>query len=81
MLQSCHHVPSFDGPHRQSDLAGRSSQPSGFLSWPIAMKLRTIADALREGIAAHRSYWHLSSRGIPHATAIRQAFGISRHGR
>ena len=77
MLQSCHHVPSFDEPHQVPDRAGCSSQPTGFLSLPIAIKLRTVADALREGIAAHRHYEHLRSRGTPHDTAIRQAFGIS----
>ena len=54
---------------------------SGFWSWPIATKLRSVSNALREGIAAHRHYEHLRSRGIPHDAAIRQALGISRPGK
>jgi hypothetical protein len=77
MLQYFCHVPGFDETHKALDLAGWSSQPAGFSCIPITTKLRTVRDALREGIAAHRQYERLRSRGIPHDKAIRQALGIS----
>jgi uncharacterized protein YjiS (DUF1127 family) len=77
MLQSFCHAPGFDKTHQALDFAGWSSQPAGFSSSPTATKLRAVWDALREGIAAHRQYEHLRSRGIPHDMAIRQALGIS----
>jgi hypothetical protein len=35
-------------------------------------------DALREGLAAHRQYEQLRSRGVPHDTALREALGFGR---
>jgi hypothetical protein len=81
MLQRSCHTPGFDETHQVRDLAGWSSQPTGFSSSPIAAGLRTIWDALREAIAADRRYERLRSMGIPHDTAIRQALGISRAGK
>jgi hypothetical protein len=80
MLLSFRHAPGFDETHHALDLAGWSSQPTSFSSSPIATKLRAIWDALREGIAAHRHYEQLTSRGISHDTAIRQALRISHSG-
>ena len=76
MLQCSCHTPGSDETHEAWDLSDWSSQPTGFSS-PITTKLRTIWDALREGIAACRQYEHLRSKRIPHDTAIRQALGIS----
>ena len=80
MLRSFCHAPEFDETHHGLELAGWSSQPTGFSSPPIASKLRAIWDALREGIAARRQYEQLTSRGIPHDTAIIQALRISHPG-
>jgi hypothetical protein len=80
MLRNSCYAPGYDETHHALDLAGWSSRPTGFSSSPIASKLRAIWDALREGIAAHRQYEHLASRGIPHDTAIRQALSISHPG-
>jgi hypothetical protein len=77
MLQSFCHAPGFDETHRALDLAGWTPESTGSSSSPIPTKLRTIRDALREGIAAHREYEHLRWEGVPHDTAIRQALGIS----
>jgi hypothetical protein len=33
-------------------------------------------DALREGLAAHRQYEQLRSRGVPHDTALREVVGL-----
>jgi len=43
---------------------------------PIAPTLRAILDGWRDGLAAHRQYEQLRSRGIPHDTAVREALGI-----
>jgi hypothetical protein len=78
MLQIFCHAPGFDESHRvQDDLAGWSSHSTGFSSSPVATTLRTIWDALREGIAAHHQYQHLRSKGIPHDTAVRAALVTS----
>jgi hypothetical protein len=80
MLLSFHHAPGFDETHHALDLAGWSPQATGFASSPTTSRLRAIWDALREGITAHRHYEQLTSRGIPHDTAIRQALRISHPG-
>jgi hypothetical protein len=35
-----------------------------------------MGEALREGLAAHREYEELRSRGMPHDTALRAALGL-----
>jgi hypothetical protein len=77
MLQSSSHAPGFGEAQQGPDFACRSASPTGFWSSPIAAKLRIVRDALSQGIAAHRRYEHLRSRGVPHDPAIRQALGIS----
>ena len=55
---------------------GASSQqqyrysPSG---WPPLATLRTMCEALREGLAMHRQYEDLRSKGFAHDAALRQA--------
>jgi hypothetical protein len=80
MLLSFRHAPGFDETHHALDLAGWSPQATGFASSPTTSRLRAIWDALREGITAHRHYEQLTSRGISHDTAIRQALRISHPG-
>jgi hypothetical protein len=46
-------------------------------SRPLAATLRSVLDALWEGLAAHHKYEQLRSRGIAHATALRRAFGAT----
>ena len=77
MQQSSCHAPHHHEAHRVLDCAVWSLQPSATWSSPIASTLRTIWEALRDGIAAHRQYEHLRSTGTPHGTAIRQALGTS----
>jgi len=80
MLLSFRHAPGFDETHHALDLAGWSPQATGFASSPTTSRLQAIWDALREGITAHRHYEQLTSRGIPHDTAIRHALRISHPG-
>jgi hypothetical protein len=77
MLHSFHHAPGFHRIHHEPCLAGPSAHPTRSSSWPIAITLQAIFDALREGLAAHRQYEDLTRRRIPHDAALRQAFGIS----
>lgn len=58
-------------------LAAQHAAPTDHPSWTLATALRTVLDALREAVGAHRQYEHLRSRGTPHDTALRQALGIS----
>ncbi len=73
--------PSVGEAYHEMRLAGRPVLPIACSSWPIATTLRTICVALGEGLAAHRQYQHLRSKGISHDTAIRQALGISHPGK
>ena len=70
-------TPTFGDSCRETELAGRPAQRADDRSRPTAVMLRTIRDALLEGLAAHRRYEHLRSKGVHHDPAIRQAFGIS----
>jgi hypothetical protein len=58
---------------------GQSAETTAWSSRPLATTLRNVRDALQEGLAAHRQYEHLRSRGISHDTALRHAFAISQH--
>ena len=70
-------TPTFGRLYREPELAVRPAQRADDRSRPTAVTLRSIRDALREGLAAHRRYEHLRSEGVHHDPAIRQAFGIS----
>jgi hypothetical protein len=74
MLGSCHYVPDFDRTHHASRIS-RTARPA---SAPDAMvsALRTAREAWRDGLAAHRHYEDLRSRGVPHEEAIRDALGV-----
>jgi hypothetical protein len=76
MLRNSCFAPDFDGLDREADLARLTARRAAFSSWRIATALRTIWDAWREGLAAHRQYEQLKSRGIPHDTALRAAIGL-----
>jgi hypothetical protein len=76
MLRNCHCTPGFENGHREANLAGRTALPAA--AWSIAATLRAIGEAWREGLAAHREYERLRSRGMAHDTALRESLGISR---
>ena len=44
--------------------------------WPSLTTLRTMCEALREGLAMHRQYEVLRSKGFAHDAALRQALAI-----
>jgi hypothetical protein len=63
--------------YRETELAVHPIRRTDNRPMAIAGMPRAILDALREGLAAHRRYEHLRSKGVHHDPAIRQAFGIS----
>jgi hypothetical protein len=64
LVELCRETGPADGP------AWQSTAP------PIATRLRAIADAWREGLAACRQYEELRSSGVPHERAVREALGL-----
>jgi hypothetical protein len=45
-------------------------------AWPPLGVLRAMCEALHEGLAVHRDYEVLRSKGLPHDAALRQALAI-----
>ncbi len=45
-------------------------------AWPPLRVLRAMCEALHEGLAVHRQYEALRSKGLPHDAALRQALAI-----
>jgi hypothetical protein len=78
MLRNLHCEPGFHFRH-ETVPTGRSAQPTAALSWPLVSALRAMWDQLGEGLAAHRHYERLRSRGVPHAAALRESLGIGRN--
>ena len=70
-------TPTFSKSYREAELAAQPARRTDDRPTATAGMLRTLLGALREGLAAHRRYEHLRSKGIHHDPAIRQAFGIS----
>jgi hypothetical protein len=66
MLRNFHYEPDFDATLAGTNPTVQSSTPT----WRTA--LRKMCDAWCEGLAAHRQYEQLRSRGIPHARALRE---------
>jgi hypothetical protein len=77
MLRNFDYAPCFDEVHQARTPTARSAQPpAASASWPIVSALRAMWDQLGEGLAAHRHYERLRSRGVPHATALRESLGM-----
>ena len=76
MLGSCHYLPDFNHTHHHARRTSRAARPAS----PGAMMsaLRTAWEAWRDGLAAHRHYEDLRSRGVPHEEAISEALGVGR---
>jgi len=45
-------------------------------AWPPLTVLRAMCEALQEGLAVHRQYEVLRSKGVPHGAALRRAVAI-----
>jgi hypothetical protein len=73
MLRNCDDTLGFEPIHRKANLAGWSPPAS---SWHAVAAVRMMWDAFCEGLAAHREYEALRSRGIGHGRALREALGL-----
>jgi hypothetical protein len=63
-------------PLSQTEFTAQPSPPIIPTSSPAVTGIRTICATFRESLAAHRRYEHLTSRGMPHDAALREALGI-----
>jgi hypothetical protein len=70
MLRKFHYGARFEETHQDFTRKPAST------SWSLATALSAIRDALGEGLAAHRQYEHLKSRGMSQDTALKVALGV-----
>ena len=75
MLRNCDDTLGFGPIRRKANLAGWSSSPLA-ASWHAVVAVWMMWDAFCEGLAAHREYEALRSRGIGHGRALREALGL-----
>ena len=75
MLRNFDDPLGFEPNHREGNLAAWSPSPSNS-SWSPVAAVRMMCDAFCEGLAAHREYEALRSRGIGHGRALREALGL-----
>ena len=73
-----HHAPGIKGTVGEAGLTGRLTQTIADKSRHWESTLKTICDAMRDGLAAQRRYELLRRKGMAHDTAIRHGLGISR---
>ena len=70
MLRILHAAPGFAAaPHERNERT-RFSPPT----WPAAVWM--MCEAMHEGLAAHRHYEELRSKGVAHDPALRQALAM-----
>ena len=58
-------------------ISGRRRYSSATHSQPAHMVLWMLCEALQDGLAAHRHYEELRSRGVSHDSALRQALALA----
>jgi hypothetical protein len=75
MLRNCDDTLGFEPIDRKANLAGWSPPPPA-VSWSAVAAVGMMWDAFCEGLAAHREYEALRSRGIGHGRALREALGL-----
>jgi hypothetical protein len=75
MLRSFDDTLGFESTHRQRKLTGWSPPRSASV-WSAVAAVRMMWDAFCEGLAAHREYEALRSRGVAHERALREALGL-----
>jgi hypothetical protein len=76
MLRNCHCTANLHPAHHATSPPGLFVRPTALSAWPMIAALAAMGEALREGLAAHREYEELRSRGMPHDTALRAALGL-----
>jgi hypothetical protein len=76
MLRNSYPTPSFDETGQGTAPAGHPAQRAACFAGLIVSTLRSMQEAWREGLFAHRRYEHLKATGVPHDPALREALGI-----
>ena len=74
MIRTLDDTSGLDELRRETGPAGRPARQK--TASPIAARLRAIADAWREALAACRQYEELRSSGVPHDRAVKEALGL-----
>src|SRR5438876_1365125 len=62
--------------HRHRNPTGWCPPPPALSVWSAVAAVRMMGAAFCEGLAAHREYEALRSRGIAHERALREALGL-----
>jgi hypothetical protein len=75
MSRSSYGILGFNEAHHETHLDW-SARTIAAWPWPVLTALRTLWEALHEGLAAHRRYERLRSRGVPHGPAISASLGM-----
>jgi hypothetical protein len=76
MLRAFDGTLDFHVSHREGNRAGCSPPPPAASAWLAVAAVRMMGEAFCEGLAAHREYEALRSRGIAHGRALREALGL-----
>jgi hypothetical protein len=76
MLRTLQTSPSFRSSCQYAGATSPSAWPTARWFRQAATALRTVSEAWHECFAAHHQYRQLTSRGIRHETAIREALGF-----
>jgi hypothetical protein len=76
MLRTLQTSPSFGSSCQYAGATSPSAWPTARWFRQAATALRTVSEAWRECGAAHHQYRQLTSRGIPHEVAVREALGF-----
>ena len=75
MLRNFDDPLGFEPIRREANLAAWPPSPSAS-SWSAVAAVRMMGAAFCEGLAAHREYEALRSRGMAHERALRHALGL-----
>jgi hypothetical protein len=76
MLRSFDDTFGCEAIHRHRNPTGWCPPPPALSVWSAVAAVRMMGAAFCEGLAAHREYEALRSRGIAHERALREALGL-----
>jgi hypothetical protein len=76
MLRNLDDPLGFEAIHPQRNLTAWSPPPPAVSAWSAVAAVRMMWAAFCEGLAAHREYEDLRSRGRAHEAALREALGL-----
>jgi hypothetical protein len=76
MLRSFDDTLGLEATHRHRNPTSWSPPLPAASAWPAVAAVRMMCAAFCEGLAAHREYEALRSRGMAHERALREALGL-----